>query len=299
MSRPTDVELMMYFDGELEPERQAAVATYLGESTEASNKVRGLGVAAEMIALRASRSPAADGVADAVMAAIAEGSKKIAPAKDQPRDIELMMYFDGELEDERRDAIEAHLASSRAAGAKVRALGLGSEMLARHVSRSSAAADGIADAVMAVIAEDAAKQDELGVAPRTNAVTPSKRAPVAANDNARRIYAAALLAVAAAAGLLIWGRGADTMPTASPTPSADVATSVEVAAATAPPASASPSAPGSATEEEAEPEAVHGVEVAAVEFGGKMGSIFYVPSGETGSGNTTTVVWLADEAGEE
>lgn len=113
------------------------------------------------------------------------------------------------------------------------------------------------------------------------------------------IYAAALLAVAAAAALLVWGRGADNLPTATPTPSAEVAPSAAVAAVTAPSATPSPSAPASATEEEAEPEPVHGVEVAAVEFGGKMGSIFYVPSGETGSGNTTTVVWLADDAGDE
>jgi hypothetical protein len=40
----------------------------------------------------------------------------------------------------------------------------------------------------------------------------------------------------------------------------------------------------------------HGVEVAAVDFGARIGSIFYVPTGLAASNATTTVVWLNDEA---
>jgi hypothetical protein len=41
----------------------------------------------------------------------------------------------------------------------------------------------------------------------------------------------------------------------------------------------------------AESESEHGVEVAAVDFGAHMGSIFYVPT-DAVAGATTTVVWV-------
>jgi hypothetical protein len=38
-----------------------------------------------------------------------------------------------------------------------------------------------------------------------------------------------------------------------------------------------------------------GVEVAAVDFGSRIGTIFYVPTEAATSNHTTTVVWLADD----
>jgi hypothetical protein len=41
----------------------------------------------------------------------------------------------------------------------------------------------------------------------------------------------------------------------------------------------------------------HGVVVSAVDFGARLGAIFYVPAESAGS-TTTTVVWLADDPAE-
>jgi hypothetical protein len=45
----------------------------------------------------------------------------------------------------------------------------------------------------------------------------------------------------------------------------------------------------------ADDEVKPGVEVAAVDFGARMGTIFYVPTGSTPSSTMTTVVWLSDD----
>jgi hypothetical protein len=42
-----------------------------------------------------------------------------------------------------------------------------------------------------------------------------------------------------------------------------------------------------------------GVEVAAVDFGSRVGTIFYVETEAATSRHTTTVVWLTDSDGEE
>jgi anti-sigma factor RsiW len=285
MSKPSDLELMMYFDGELEAERRDVVAKYLAESSEAATKVRALGLGGEMVARLATRSTAADAIADGVMNAIAKAG---------PRDVELMMYLDDELEPERREVVEAHLASSRAARVKLDGLRLGGEMLFQRAVRANAA-DGIAGQVMAVIAKEAADGDARGVSAKV--VTLSKKP--ASNDNSRRIYAIAAFAVAAAAALLVWGRGDQPTTASMPAPTVEVAPSAEaVATNPAPTVTAVASAAGP-EDESSDPVPIHGVEVAAVEFGQKMGSIFYVPTGENGSVNTTTVVWLAEETGEE
>jgi len=57
--------------------------------------------------------------------------------------------------------------------------------------------------------------------------------------------------------------------------------------------------PAPAAEAEAEEADEVGVEVAAVDFGSKVGTIFYVPTESATSKHTTTVVWLTDTDGEE
>jgi anti-sigma factor RsiW len=182
-----------------------------------------------------------------------------------PTDLDLMRYADDELEGDELAAMEAHLARDEAARRKVAALRLGSTLVAEEARAGAAAADGIADRVMGAIAAEAK--------PAAARAVPVMPPP--ANDNTRRLTVLAALAVAAAAGLLLWARG----------PSAPRGTGLPVVAVTTP-------APGSeAADGEADVE--HGVEVAAVDFGAGTGAVFYVPAE---AATTTTVVWLSDDA---
>ena len=210
----------------------------------------------------------------------------------RPTDLELMAYFDGELEEPRRSAVEAFLSADLGAQNKVAGLRITSGILQSRAEALSDA-DGIADLVMAKISAEAmAPAREANVLPFPVMATPKTSAP--ANDNARRIFAAlGVLAVAAAAAFALWGR--------SSAPALDPVRSAPVAAATPPstlptPTAADPEIDAASVNAEADTE--HGVEVAAVNFGAHMGSIFYVPSGSIEAKRTTTVVWLADDAGE-
>lgn len=209
-----------------------------------------------------------------------------------PTDLELMAYFDGELEEPRRSAVEAFLSADLGAQNKVAGLRITSGILQSQAEALSDA-DGIADLVMAKISAEAmAPAREANVLPFPVMATPKTSAP--ANDNARRIFAAlGVLAVAAAAAFALWGR--------SSAPALDPVRSAPVAAAIPPstlptPTAADPEIDAASVNAEADTE--HGVEVAAVNFGAHMGSIFYVPSGSIEAKRTTTVVWLADDAGE-
>ncbi|HVY47556.1 MAG TPA: hypothetical protein VHB21_16820, partial [Minicystis sp.] len=62
---------------------------------------------------------------------------------------------------------------------------------------------------------------------------------------------------------------------------------------------AAPAPAASAADDAADVDPVHGVEVAAVEFGERMGTIFYVPSGEGAANATTTVGWLAEDPADQ
>lgn len=211
-----------------------------------------------------------------------------------PSDLELMQYFDGELEEPRRSAVAAFLSADLGAQNKVAGLRITSAIL-RDEAESLSAADGIADLVMAKIHAD----PSVGapVLPPQAQVLPfptlSSKPAAPANDNSRRIFAAlGALAVAAAAAFALWGRTA---------PPVDPARSTPVAAVTAPstvPTAVNPEPEIDAASVNAEADTEHGVEVAAVNFGAHMGSIFYVPSGSIEAKRTTTVVWLADDAGE-
>lgn len=224
----------------------------------------------------------------------------------RPTDMELMLYIDGELDgeldDARRAEIEAHIAQSESGRRKISALRIGSGMVREHALAEAKDFD-IASAVMAKIdaievdtpakssiKTPAQKQESAGAkvielgARQPAAVDRSK----AANDNSRSIFTLAAVAVAAAAALMIWGK-----MDAGPGRSAD---SAPVSAQQAPVIPAPPETPPAPPAEtaSAEGESEHGVEVAAVDFGAHMGTIFYVPT-DAVAGAMTTVVWVDDE----
>lgn len=200
-----------------------------------------------------------------------------------PTDLELMLYLDGELEDEaRRVAVRAFLDRDRAATGKARGL-LSVSALVAEGARRSTGGDGIADAVMAAIAKDASKpaahapSKQPKPAPKLDKVPGAPVAPQ--NDNSKRIFALAAIALAAAAAFAFWGKGADDGPTAGlkPVP-VDTTPAIITPPPSAPPAPDTPQA------------ASHGVEVASVDFGESNGTIIYA------SDEATTVVWVQGSA---
>lgn len=219
-----------------------------------------------------------------------------------PSDLELMLFADGELEGERLAEVEAFVARNADARHKLSSLGLVSELVRERAVASASPADDIADMLMAQIAAEAGTNGVIHAiaAPPREVAAPAKLAPVAAlapraakpaNDNARGIFALAAAAIAAAAALMIWGRTADLRP--------DVASNSPTVQIEARPVVVAPPAPIKIVEPTADTDGEHGVEVAAVDFGARMGSIFYVPTGSAASNATTTVVWLNDEAAGE
>ena len=218
-----------------------------------------------------------------------------------PSDLELMLYADGELQSERFAVVEAFLAREPTARRKLSSLGLVSGLVRERAIAAASPADGIADALMARIAAETATNGVVHAkaTPLHAAAAPVKLAPVAvitpssakpANDNSRGIFALAAVAIAAAAALMIWGR-ADLHP--------ELASTAPAAQTEARPIIVAPPALIKVTEPAAEIDGEHGVEVAAVDFGARMGSIFYVPTGLAASNATTTVVWLNDDAAGE
>ena len=218
---------------------------------------------------------------------------------DTPSDLELMLYADGELEGERFTAVEAFLARDAGSRRKLSSLGLVAGLVREQAVASASPADRIADALMAQIALEAGTNGVVHAtsAPLREVVAPApvKLTPVApraakpANDNSRGIFALAAAAIAAAAALMIWGRS-DVRPEVATNQSPGQTTEARPVVVAAPPA------PAKVVEPAVEADDEHGVEVAAVDFGARIGSIFYVPTGLAASNATTTVVWLNDEA---
>ncbi|WP_437481185.1 zf-HC2 domain-containing protein [Sorangium sp. So ce1014] len=215
-------------------------------------------------------------------------------ASTPPTDLELMLYVDGELDEARHRQVEDYLLHDPRCRAKVAGLVTAADMI-RDSALAASAADGIADGVMAKILEGQGGTTKAsgGAVVQPLAASPSGDAPRArrlqgspANDNARGIFALTALAVAAAAAMMVWGRTGAEAPSAELTAPAPSVVLAPPAAAPAHEPAAVPSAEG-----EIEP----GVEVAAVDFGARMGTIFYVPREAAASGPTTTVVWLSDD----
>ncbi len=220
-----------------------------------------------------------------------------------PTDLELMLYADGELGEERLAAVQEWLErelDGADARNKLTALGMVSDLIraqGHEGAREGLRTPDIADAVMRRITMGGAEgplvtMGGAEVPPQTPPFrslatagvegpkgsagkTPSR----AANDNARGFYLIASAAVAAAAAVLLWTRPPVPVPHG------------EVTQLTAPPSVISSKAA-------VEPVIDHGVEVAAVDFGSRMGAVFYVPDG-TSASSTTTVVWLSDDSAGE
>lgn len=224
----------------------------------------------------------------------------------RPSDLELMMYFDDELEEPRKSAVSAFIAADHGAQNKLAALRITSGVVRRYASNIEPSLN-IADLVMkaveaetstkaAIFPSAAQRSNVIPISAAKNASSASKAAAARrpANDNVRRIFGVAALAVAAAAALAIWGR-----QTAGPgNHSSGLQVAVTIPVTPLQPGIA-PTADDKVIDSAAqEADAEHGVEVAAVNFGAHMGSIFYVPSGSIEANHTTTVVWLADDAGE-
>lgn len=77
---PTDMELMLYADGELDGEERAAVEAYLARDRSARRKLMALGMASDLVRERAELAGEGAGdVAGSVMAAIAAEAKNDAP----------------------------------------------------------------------------------------------------------------------------------------------------------------------------------------------------------------------------
>lgn len=222
-------------------------------------------------------------------------------------DLDLMLYLDGELSAQRHDEVRRAVTQDKVLRNKLAALEL-SSTLVRERALDAAANIDFADAVMARIlsADAVVALDARDAAPETNPTSEDKPAPVrleklgapaeASNDNARRVFALVALAVAAAASFMIWGRLAPNPATMVNEPVAMV-TTPEIVRPTPP--VEMPAAPANEADTEADEDLEPGVEVASVDFGSQVGTIFYVPTEAATSKHTTTVVWLTDPDGEE
>jgi anti-sigma factor RsiW len=212
-----------------------------------------------------------------------------------PSDLELMLYADGELDEARLPAVEAYLDRSAVARAKLRALDVGSLLVREQALGAASKADGLADAIFAKIQAEATTAPE-SPSPKEATVhpLPLPRVPLAkskpANDGSRTLFTLAAVAFAAAAGLMIWGK-----VRIAPDPQAHLRPMPAHTAPAARPELPLPT-PVKTADVAVEDDNDHGVEVATVNFGSRMGSIFYVPKGVAASNATTTVVWLNDDA---
>ncbi len=227
-------------------------------------------------------------------------------------DLDLMLYLDGELSAERHEQVRRALSRDKVLRSKFEALEVSSTIVRERALDAAANID-FADAVMAkILANDAAVSlDERDAAPVMQAsreTSADDKPPLRleklgtrtspSNDNSRGIFALVALAVAAAASFMIWGRLAPN-PSAAPSQPLAMITTQEIAPATPPvELPAAPVAPAPEGDAEAVEDQM-GVEVAAVDFGSKVGTIFYVPTEAATSKHTTTVVWLTDPDGEE
>jgi hypothetical protein len=225
-------------------------------------------------------------------------------------DLDLMLYLDGELSADRHEEVRRAISRDKVLRNKLSALEATSTIIRERAVDAAANID-LTDSVMAkILAGDAAVSlDQRDAAPTLQQPqdSPDEQAPPVrleklgtktqpSNDNSRGIFALVALAVAAAAGFMVWGRLAPNPSTMVTEPVAMVTTQ-EVAPAK-PPVEL-PTQPAVAAEAEGGEEQDVGVEVAAVDFGSKVGTIFYVPAEAATSTHTTTVVWLTDNDGEE
>lgn len=223
-------------------------------------------------------------------------------------DLELMAYFDGELEEPRRSEVERLIAADADLEAKVSGLTLGAA-LARERYADVEPGGAMSDAIMDAIArqddarQDDARQEEAHVQVdrqaetrregRLQVVDGGHESSPASNDNGRLIFRLAAIAAAAAAVLFFWGRAdLDGDPTKVAQTSQVTAVTAMVSPIPSGPANVAKRPDGASAKVEVEEEAP-GVEVAAVDFGSRTGAIYYVSGANNGA--ATPVVWLSDD----
>jgi hypothetical protein len=206
-------------------------------------------------------------------------------------DRELMRLLDGELDDDMAADIEARLEDDEQARAKLAGLErVGS--VVRELIDGDERGDSIVAAVMSRIdaeteddgaADDDASGDEpLPALPRIERGKLAADVGGPANDNARTIYAIAVAAAAVAAGLFFYSRTSPETVAQAPAPVVAERTAVAPAA---PPATARVAEQA----DDDEPE----VEIAAVDFGSRSGSVFYISGGKN-TAASTAVLWVSD-----
>ena len=218
-----------------------------------------------------------------------------------PTDLEWMMFHDGELEPSRQAELQALLDGDEQAAAMLRgmnALGVfvrETAGKAKLPDLSDAIMEGIADfdqaeaKPIARIEPKPAKPVQQATRPAQVLSLPAKSAS-SANDNGRLLFGLTGLAAAAAVGLFVWGRSAgETLVAQLPNEPRLSAEEVAPAEPAAPTLAAAPSKPVQQEEDRGLPP----VEVASVDFGSRIGAVYYVD--EPRGGATTTVVWLADD----
>lgn len=209
-------------------------------------------------------------------------------------DLELMLYADGELDEARAAEVEARVAKSPALQNKLAALRLGGAMIAKLADAGADPADSIADDVMRAIAREAGGAKVISLdeqrSARAKVDVPKAAIGAAANDNSRSpLVILTAIAVAVAAGFFLWGRSSPPDPVAGSS-----ATGSAAMTTTAPPPKAPSPEPTMVADRVADREPEPGVEITSVDFGSRVGSVFYVEGHEKGA--TTTVVWLSDDA---
>ena len=213
-----------------------------------------------------------------------------------PNDLELMLFFDGELSEARALEVEEFVAADPSLEGKLEALKLGAR-LSRDVLQVPPLGDeDLLESILArVDAETSGPTLRLVPAP-SEVEPPSRQAPLplvrpgesSRQRRWRRVSTGAIGALAVAASVVFWSRTRTEPfhPLADSSPAPALGPASELASAAAPAAPSAEEAPDSG-----------GVEVAAVDFGAHAGSVFYVP-GEAGE-KPTAVVWLSDEGAGE
>lgn len=229
----------------------------------------------------------------------------VEPIEVAPTDLELMAYFDGELDGERALEVARYLEATESARQKLDGLSvLGSWVRAQHAEpgherltggpelAAASLGEGFTDALMARIEAESAGEGERSADPPRAQRPPRVEVPsasVPANDNGRLLWGLVAAAAAAAAGLFLWGKGLSGLD------ESQVARVIGAPALSTSSATVAASSSSAAAVAEADDDST-GVEIAAVDFGAATGAIYYVPKGDDLVGAaTTTVVWLADE----
>lgn len=215
--------------------------------------------------------------------------------------LELMQYADGELEGDVRARVEALLQTSDEAREIVAAMGALGDVVRDGVdarANASAGGYGIADAVMAKVAGEAARAHDAGVIPITDTARAGSRIGHARPRRARTgVTSAAVAALALAAGVFLFVTTKAPTPTAKEEPVSAVPASAPLA-----PASAATSATPSAAPEEVAKADEPGVDLEEVRSIRNKVNVFFMPAAASAGAvapgaAASVVVWIDDRHG--